>query len=223
MGVSNLLSFGDASFTVLVGPPDNAKRFSLHKALAVNASAFFDGAFRNEWKESSENVVHLPAHDPEHFEIFFLWLYTRRVFSYQANGFVRDGGGEEWDRLANAWALGAYLQATDFKDAIADVVVEQAGQVSASMHSLHKIIYANSVAGAPIRKLIVDVAVWRWEASTVEAQASDASSSDFYRDLSIALLKHRAASIDGRAVKASCDYHAHGEKCCYKTKQYGFS
>jgi hypothetical protein len=45
-GVSNLLSFGDASFTVLVGPPDNAKRFSLHKALAVNASAFFDSALR---------------------------------------------------------------------------------------------------------------------------------------------------------------------------------
>ena len=65
--VSNPLSFGDTSFTVLVGSPENAKRFSLHKTLAVNASAFFDGAFRNEWKESSENVVHLPTHDPQHF------------------------------------------------------------------------------------------------------------------------------------------------------------
>ena len=189
----------------------------------MNASAFFDGAFRNEWKESSENVVHLPAHDPEHFEIFFLWLYTRRVFSCQAEVFVGNKGGEEWDRLANAWALGAYLQATDFQDAITDAIVERAGQIFASIHSVHKIIYANSVAGAPIRKLIVDVAVRHWDASTVEAQVSDASSSDFYRDLSIALLKDRAASNNDRVVKASCDYHSHGEKCCYKTKQYGFS
>ena len=145
------------------------------------------------------------------------------MFSCQAKVFVGNEGSEEWDRLANAWALGAYLQTTDFQDAVTDTIVEQADQLFASTHSIHKIIYANSVAGAPIRKLIVDLAVWRWNASTVEAQANEATSSDFYRDLTIALLKDRAASTNDREVKASCDYHAHGEKSCYKTKQYGFS
>jgi hypothetical protein len=197
----------------------------LHKTLAVRESAFFDKAFSKDWKESEENEIRLPDHEPEHFQIFLLWLYTRRIFSSQAMVIACNECIDEWDLLANAWALGAYLQATDFQDTVADAILEKTAQGCGSMHSIHKIIYANSVAGAPIRKLVVDIAAWRWDVPMLEAQGNNAAWSDFFRDLSIALLKTRESTEDSRVVKASCDYHDHRLKggVCYKIKRHGFS
>ena len=208
-----------------MGQEDHIKRFSLHKSLAVRESAFFEKAFSKEWKESEENEVRLPDHEPEHFKVFLQWLYTRRIFSSQAMVIACNECIDEWDLLANAWALGAYLQATDFQDTVADAILEKALQGGGSMHSIHKIIYANSVAGSPIRKLVVDIAVWRWDVTMLEAQGNNAAWSDFFRDLSIAMLKTRESTAESKAVKASCEHHEHRPQggACYKTMQHGFS
>lgn len=215
------LRFGETSFSILVGPPDEEQRFSLHKDLAINKAGFFENAFRNEWKESSENTVHLPDHKPEHFQIFFLWTYSRRIYTSEPRK-VSDGT-TEWDSLAGAWALGAYLQAADFQDAVTDAIIETAGNDVAARHTMHETIYANSVAGAPIRKLLVDIAVWRWDSTLLEEQDNGAAWADFFRDLSIALVKARSNSTSHAAVKPNCDYHEHQRKGlpCYKTKKFG--
>lgn len=208
-----------------MGPEEEAKRFSLHKSLAVNESGFFESTFRNDWKESSENVIRLPDRDPEAFEMFFLFIYTRRIYSRQANDLFGNDGPSEWYRLAHAWTLSAYLQATDFQDAIADAVLEKASLKSASLHDIHKIIYANSIIGTPVRKLFVDLAVWKWDVVSLEAQSNGLSWSDFFRDLSIALLKTRGSTEEARVVKYSCDYHEHRLRgtICYRAKRHGFS
>ena len=210
---------------MIVGEEDNIKRFSLHKCLAIKESAFFEKAFSNDWKESEENKITLPNHHAEHFQIFTSWLYTRRVFTYQAKLYFGKEGSDEWDLLANAWALGAYLQATDFQDTIADAMLEKVMQGSISAQTVHQTIYANSVAGTPIRKLVVDMTVERWDVAMLEAQSNNAAWSDFFRDLSIALLKNKSPTRqESTVLKKSCDYHMHGLEggVCYTTKQHGF-
>lgn len=127
--------------------------------------------------------------------------------------------------LHQAWAFGAYLQATDFQDAIADVILEKATAASPATYSVHKFISAKSNVGAPIRKLLVDIAVWKWDVSTLEAQSNEAAWSDFFRDLSIALLKTRGSTEEDRIVKPSCDYHEHRLKNTFyrRMKRHGFS
>ena len=186
----------------------------------MSESDFFYNAFQRDWKEAKENSIPLPDHKAEHFRVFFLWRYTRRIFS--SNNKCGEES-DEWDILAGAWALGAFLQATDFQDEVTDALVETAKDLK-SKHSIHETISTNSVAGAPIRKLIVDIAVSHWDISALEAQGDDVACPDFFRHLSIALLKTRGFSPSSRAVEAGCDYHEHQRKGtpCYKTKQHGF-
>ncbi|KAK3687004.1 hypothetical protein LTR37_019256 [Vermiconidia calcicola] len=152
--------------------------------------------------------------------MFFLWTYTRRIYSNQ-EGDVEGQTDKEWDRLANVWALGAYLQATDFKDAITDAIIEKA-LTDSVYQTMHAIINAKSVEGAPIRRLIVDIAATRWDTETLKAQQNDPVWSDFFRDLSIALMAGRPSSVLERArwEYDHCAYHEHRDlnTPCYRTK-----
>lgn len=202
----------------MVGPPapmGHLKRFPLHKDLAIGESVLFDNVFRNDWKESKEKVVPLPEHQPHHFQIFFSWIYFRRICTLRPTMFADEGKDIEWDYLANAWASGAYLHATDFQDAVADAILEKAAQTEKGKQSMHEVIYANSVAKASIRKLIVDIAVLRWDVSELEAQDNDTTGSDFFHDLLIAMLKSRGHDTSWRVVKPNCDYHEHSQKGWY--------
>jgi hypothetical protein len=105
-------------------------------------------------------------------------------------------------------------------------MLEKAAQGSISTQSVHQTIYANSVAGTPIRKLVVDMAVRRWDVTMLEAQSNNATWSDFFRDLSIALLKIRSSPREeSTVVNKNCNYHEHRLEggACYTTKQHGFS
>lgn len=210
--------YGDEWITVAVGPNEAPTRFSLHKELASKESAFIEAAFRHEWKESEQNVIHLPDHDPEHFRLFFLWTYNRAMFSMN-----QSDSQSEWNLLAGAWALGAYLQAPDFRDAVVDAIIAKAYYNSLCEQTMHEIIYPNSQTDAPIRKLLADIASYRWGPSKLRALKNDASWSDFFFDLSITMMD-KQHSTDGTVTapwqRDACAYHEHSLNgaVCYKTK-----
>lgn len=222
-----LCSYGNSCFTVLVGPNEESKSFTLHEQLAREKSDFINAAFRNEWKESEQNIIRLPDYHPEHFELFLLWIYNHTIFSSkEGDEPVQQLGGvdKEWDRLASAWVLGAYLQAPDFRDAVTDAIIEKLSSCFSKFNqSMHEIIYANTDASAPIRKLIVDIAIWRWDESILKAQKNDPAWSDFFYDLSIAMMSARKTADFGASppwVKDPCAYHEHHkDSACYKSKR----
>ena len=199
-------------------------------------TGFFDAALRKGWKETDKRVVPLPEYEAEHFQLFFLWIYERRIFSAKADDVQKGNTDKEWDQLANAWTLGAYLQATDFTDAVTDAIIDKASQSGRhAPQSMHTIVYPKSLAGAPIRKLIVDIAVSCWQKSTLQAQSNDPAWSDFFLDLSVALLENRniyksqISSSPYRTISESekppwdlnrCVYHDHmkTKTSCYKSK-----
>lgn len=211
---------------MLACPDDNAKSFSLHQQLARDESGFFDSAFRGKWKDTESKVIRLPEYDAEHFQLFYLWIYAHKIFSAKADD-VQGSVDKEWDRLANAWALGAYLQATDFKDAVTDAIMDKVSQNRRSAsQSMHEIIYPKSLANADIRRLIVDIAVSCWNKETLEARSNDPSWADFFRDLSIALVDQRHYGHSHLPKSPwdadKCWYHEHrtSNAVCYRSK-YG--
>ncbi|KAK5114034.1 hypothetical protein LTR85_010340 [Meristemomyces frigidus] len=176
-------------------------------------------------KPASEAPV-LPEHDAEHFQIFFSFVYARHIFSTTVGDKDKDGGVEddaEWHRLAQAYALGSYLQAGDFKDAVTDAIIQKAGSLPSGQQRMHTVIYPNSTPDSGVRRLLVDVACYGWSIDYLQSQSNATQWSDFFLERSISLHANRGKELKGSpyAHSNTCTYHDHGTgsgSSCYRTK-----
>lgn len=70
--------------TVNVGGAEDksgeVRTFTVHESLVVHYSEFFRAALDGDrWKEGATRVVDLPVDDPDAFELYVSWLYTKRL------------------------------------------------------------------------------------------------------------------------------------------------
>ncbi|KAK4539588.1 hypothetical protein LTR36_010524 [Oleoguttula mirabilis] len=96
----------------------------------------------------------------------------------------------EWVRLVRAWALGFHLQATDFQDAVIDAILQKIHTAPRGVPPmLHRVVFSNTKPGSQLRRLIVDIAAWRWDTEFLKAQRSDGAwrGSDTWADFSMDL------------------------------------
>lgn len=213
---------------MIVGPPEGHQTtFKIHDKLGRRASKFFAAALKKGWKEGEKRTAHLSEYDPEHFQLFFSYIYHRGIFSSESDDVRQDETttrtDKEWDRLAKAWALGNYLQATEFKDAVADAIFEKAYSLGSEEYQytgpMHEIIYPNSTSQAPIRRLLVDIAAAHWNLDWIKAQKNDPQWSEFFWDLTImqreAWEEHGTLEFDLR-IEDTCEYHEHAPNKCYR-------
>lgn len=224
--------YGHNSLPFVVGPTEKSVSFAVHETLARQESAFVEAVFRSGWKEAEERVIYLPEHESEHFQIFVNFIYARHIFSSDPDEDQSSGQHEddkEWERLAQAYALGAYLQAADFKDAIIDAIIDKVCSSSIlGLQNMHQIIYPNSPIGSGVRRLLVDIAVSRWPTSFLKSRPSRPEWSDFFQDIAVELHARRkpqsifSAEDQDLYKKNSCLYHEHinttGVDGCYRTK-----
>lgn len=69
--------FSERVVTILVGPSRTTWR--LHENLLSSSSDFFRSAFNSGFKETFDDQLTLPEDDPQAFELFVRWLYTRAM------------------------------------------------------------------------------------------------------------------------------------------------
>ncbi|KAI7154040.1 hypothetical protein KC349_g7940 [Hortaea werneckii] len=222
-------NFGPTTITFLVGPEDVQSTFLVHENLIRHHSKFVEAISRNDWKEKDSRVIHLPEHDEEHFRIFFDYIYSHHVFSSKPDDCLsgKSLGDKEWDRLAHCWALGAYLQATSFQNAITDSIVEKVLSIQGQqpLQTIHKIIYPHSQAGSDVRKLLVDIAMHGWSTEFLKEQSMGMEWAEFFFDLSVAMHAHKGKNLDTPMYRGSrnCHYHSHeysfGNATCYNTPE----
>lgn len=193
----------------------------MHQTLVSEQSQFFAKTFSKSWKENVERVVRLPDCQPAHFQLFFLWLYKRCIFS--GSDALRGAIDPEWSLLAHAWLLGDYLQATDFKDAITDTLIAKVSDTFlGAWQTMHEIIYPRSTHNAPIRRLIADIAACKWENQDIKTLRVDPEWAEFLPDLSAALAERRGKEFGEDVPWESdrCRYHEHAQAGtpCYSSK-----
>lgn len=220
---------GDRMITVRVGENEKQRIFDIHENPLSKHSSFFEAALTPErWKEQEDRSVALPEHDVEAFEIWKHFVYSGAVFSQGQDDVseeyeqgVFDG---EYDRLTNCWVLGEMLGSTSFKDAITDALVSK--KTSEEMHpiDLHETIWPASPRHSGMRQLLLDIAVWEWEAPHVEKLSEgDQASSEFYFCLAQAFFVAKGKDLlEGMPPyndEDTCQYHDHVAegKPCYKT------
>lgn len=65
---------------ITVGKAPHARRsFLAHKPILRFYSGYFQGALKGHFSESHDGQVNLPTEDPNTFEIFLSWMYSRRL------------------------------------------------------------------------------------------------------------------------------------------------
>ncbi|KAI7348019.1 hypothetical protein KC320_g6856 [Hortaea werneckii] len=180
-------NFGPTIITFLVGPEGAPSTFLIHENLIRHHSNFVEAISRNDWKEKESRVIHLPEHGEEHFRIFFDYIYCHHVFSSKPDDCLSGKSPEdkEWDRLSHCWALGAYLQATSFQNAVTDAIIEKVLSIQGQqpLQTIHKIIYPHSQAGSGIRKLLVEIAMHGWSTDFLEEQSMGMEWGEFFFDI----------------------------------------
>lgn len=136
------------------------------------------------------------------------------------------GGDKEWRRLMKAWTLGDVLLSLSFKDAVLDAILHKMFVKDAYPTRMFSQAYLNSSNGAAIRRLMVDIAVYRWDEDDMSQFVSEdrrAGVFPFFQSVSVALLKWKRQpeaekkAEDPTKLLGTCLYHEHGDKPCYKT------
>ena len=194
--------------------------FYVHKTMLERHSDFFVKALQKEWVEGSDKCVKLPEDDPALFKLFVAFVYTGKIYFQHQPESQPEDTCEEWHICARAWVLGDKYQATSFKDAIVDALLEKIEAEDKVPIGMHRVIYANTATASPMRKILVDIAVYEWHDGRVEDLTRSEAWNDFFTDLAVKLhsLRHAALGTAPYKSGSGCLYHEHeaAGKPCYK-------
>ena len=166
----------------------------------------------------------LPNEDPHIFRIYRTFLYDgfldtvssdaeRDVLQDNSEGSVV--GDVEWMRLAHCYLLGKSVEDERFANAAIDAIVEKGTEGDSWPTGLANEVYNYTSPGDRLRKLIVDIHVWRGVGEWVWAPHDDANGpAEFMRDITLSMGGAGAELYEDDAVmpweKDLCgEYHEH--------------
>ncbi|KAI9676800.1 MAG: hypothetical protein M1829_002895 [Trizodia sp. TS-e1964] len=184
--------FQDA-ITVLVGPTEDS--FAVHKAPVCEVSPFFRAALDGNFRESKEGIIKLPDEDPKIFGCFLHWLYNKRLRTPTDGIDVLDKTNKKvipWMVLIQLYLLGERLQVAGFKNAAVDALALKSAKGQEALPAAHAIhhAYENTHDSSPLRRLLVDLFIWRSTAATLEHdETRDALPRDFFVDLATSAMR----------------------------------
>ncbi|KAK4507072.1 hypothetical protein PRZ48_000806 [Zasmidium cellare] len=230
MSFSDDCGFTSQQLTIVVGadfvgsdtdPEDTPKTFYAHDKILIENSDFFAAALRNNWTESRERIVKLPAESPRSFELFLRFIYRREAIGrlrWRPNTDFADNS----HFLVRCWALGEKLICTDFQDAVMDALLVELKYVPATPEDLHQSIYTSTSTPNALSRLMVDIAAREWEPKDVDELVDSTKDGAFLKHLTAKLLTatpEERCKLPPYDFDPDCEYHEHVEKVgmsCYK-------
>jgi len=158
---------------ILVGPQQ--KIFHVHKRLLSQSCAYFRAALGGEFKESVNDEIRLPEHQPHLFNHFVEWVYSKKVqlpgplpggaFKFRNKEHAHAHNNETWTLFSRLYLLAQYFQCPAFDND----VLKCAPSLKESKTSFYEppdpsiivMIYDNIITGCALRRYLVDLYVWR--------------------------------------------------------------
>ena len=205
----------------LVGT-DTPKRFAIHEGVIAPRSEFVRLALRGEWKEAQERTIPLPEDDPDVFSVYQQWLYGNLICTRYNNTVSQTD--DEYESLVKAYILGEKIMDQDFKDSIADAIVEKARCVHRFDTSLTSLVFDNTPPASPLRRLWLDIYFHFGSFEWLEVDlVGGAINAEFMAEFSRYQMKSRTGCDPNGAARPdvvflSCTYHEHGTRPCHRLK-----
>jgi hypothetical protein len=214
------------SRTILVRVGAEKEEYHIYENLLRANSGFFDIALKKEWKEGQDRIVEMPETNNEAFTIWAKWLYTGRMFLMQDGDHTEvdcRSMNQEWNRWRSCYALGNFLQDSDFKDVCIDACMEAIIAIAGIPALIGHYIYPYSTESSSHRKFAIDIFVHCWDRAAWSEDIKHPA--EFLSDVIKAIGPNVSSGIKEQRLKDffdlddTCKYHDHGsKKPCYKTK-----
>lgn len=138
--------------------------FPLHKGLLCNASPYFRACLQGEFKEAQSQTIDWPEENPEIVKVFQFWLYSGNLDAPTSS---------KWEYLVDLYSFGDKFDLRDFENEIVDTITDKIDKGERIPIPTFALIYNKTASHAPLRKLIVDLAVNHFLA--MEESAAQAS------------------------------------------------
>lgn len=139
----------DTIIVVKAGPAD--KEYPLHKGLLCHHSGFFRAMFAGDFQEGMMRLATMKDTDQDIFDMFQLWLYTRKLFNVEVAS-----DKNVFPLLCRAWVFGDKIISPCFKNAVAEAILDNLISAWSFSASQLPFVYENTVDGSPLRSLIVE-------------------------------------------------------------------
>lgn len=149
--------------------------------MVCKISPFFQGACNSLFKEALSGEIYLPEADPQAFDIFMDWMYTRLI-NFPGHPPKKESIGEIkawWILAAKMYVLAHYLQCTTFGNAVIDLICRSLTNehiLRGPHNDVIDLVYNSTFGDCGLRKLLVAMSVW-WTASDLWKEGKDCKTS----------------------------------------------
>lgn len=201
--------------TVEIGTGNNAKVFHIHKDLLIFHSDYFRGAFNGSFIEATTGKIPLTDERVDVFDVVNRFIYTREL-SDEADHDM------DWGLLVRVWLFGDKHLMPSLQNKVMDVLIRKNEKINIIPTLQLKLVYDNTVAGSPLRKLLVDLTAYKVGNMDRFMQRNDEDSRWPYKALSDLVKTITAKNKEDigfhllpEAKRHKCYYHIHayGEMC----------
>ncbi|KAL2027397.1 hypothetical protein VTO58DRAFT_111488 [Aureobasidium pullulans] len=134
--------------TVVVG--SKKKSYSLHKGLLCFYSDYFRAAFNGSFKEATDGKIELMDVEPEVFDIFQVWLYSRRLQA-PADSVLY------FSTLGQLWVFGDKHQIPLLQNEVMDEIFAKEAKLKVFHTKLVNLAYEHTPVGSPLRKAVIEI------------------------------------------------------------------
>ncbi|CBX98424.1 hypothetical protein IAQ61_010516 [Plenodomus lingam] len=192
---------------------DEEEVFKVHQDLLTARSIFFKTALSGNWKEALERHVVLPEDDPSTFKKYIHLLYTGKLAIIPNLTPSIETIGEEFDALAHLYVLAEKLLDTETKKTVLKAMLAASrvprldGTIFSPGFTTIEIIYEGTSAGSPMRKVLVDLYVYRAHRDSVTSFGNDkVYPLEFYQELTRAFVLTRAETAANGPLRDASSY-----------------
>ncbi|KEQ67836.1 uncharacterized protein M437DRAFT_38468 [Aureobasidium melanogenum CBS 110374] len=229
---------------IRVGRGKNTTPFAIHKNVLEHCSPFFKSVWNpdrdtntthgtnaredSSGSETESGWVRVPGTNTRRLIEFELdvnvaafRLYAEWVYSgYIPQGPLRVNAEDvDFSTIGQAYILGEKLQDEKFRNAIVDLLLETIITQGNMDLTLPTLVFKETSASAPLRKLLVDLYVWYGHKDWLKPDGSKTSTSSvFLSDLSAAFFdRHDYDGVPKANILTlnACNYHEHPDgKVC---------
>jgi len=161
-------AFGEV-IEIIIG--SSKTKFIAIKQVICARSKFVETACSERWESGRTGTITLEDQDPAIFSIWMSWLWFGSIDNAASlidlnptdKSQKEQPQLDQWEQLAECYVLGDFLQAPEFCNAIMDSMLKNAEYYSREFRKLSgtdrqdiEYIWTNTVAGSPLRRLVLD-------------------------------------------------------------------
>ena len=144
--------------TILVGNGDKLRKFNIYKDILTFYSSYFRNALKDDWVEGQTKTINLVDDDPEVFQIFIYWLFSKRL--YHPNSVPQSPNEKDtplsFRHICDLYVFGDIMGIPELCIAAVDILFAKMMTIWIFPEGVLEYVYDNTPENSSLRRLLSD-------------------------------------------------------------------